>query len=105
MSKQERFIEEVRAKQSNTIWPDALKNSKGVDEYLWKGSENAPLVQRIGAILFGITFLIGGLAFLNVAHQKQSALFGILAVGLFLVGGKVLLNGFKRGKRKVSGKV
>lgn len=103
ISKQKRFVEEMRAKQSNTVWPDPLINSRGVDEFLWKGSADAPLIQRMAAWMFGLFFILGGVAFLDVAHKKQSWLFGLLSIGWFLVGGKVFLNGFKRRKAKSSG--
>jgi len=50
----EKLIEEARAKQSNTVWPDTLLNGRSVDEFLLKGSPDAPIVQRIGAWIFGL---------------------------------------------------
>ena len=57
-------IEEIKAKQRNTAWPDTIVNSRGVDEFLWKGSSDAPLVQRIGAWIFGLTFVLGSVGWL-----------------------------------------
>jgi hypothetical protein len=64
-SNTEKLIEDVSAKQRNTVWPDAMINSKGVDEFLWRGSPDAPLVQRIGAWIFGITFMFLGAMFVS----------------------------------------
>jgi hypothetical protein len=92
------LIDEIKDRQSNTLWPDAMKNSRGVDEFLWESSPDAPLVQRMGAWLFGIFFILGGLGWLDVAYEKHWTVFGVLSVAWFLIGGKVFLNGFRRHK-------
>jgi len=33
-SEHDSFIEEIKAKQSNTLWPDTMKNSSSIDEFL-----------------------------------------------------------------------
>jgi len=97
-TKQDQLIEEVRSKQRNTVWPDAMGNSGSVDAFLWKGSPNAPLVQRIGAWIFGLTFILGGLLWVDVSYEKHDFVFGALSIVWFAVGGKVFLNGFRRRK-------
>jgi hypothetical protein len=92
----DRLIEEIKAKQSNTVWPDTLRNSRGVDEFLWKGAPNAPLVQRIGAWIFGLTFILLAVVFADIAYEKHAWPIGALAVILLMVGGKVCLNGIRR---------
>jgi hypothetical protein len=49
--------DDVRARQRNTVWPDTLRNGRVVDSFIWKGSPDATLVQRIGVALFGLLFL------------------------------------------------
>ncbi|MGA3010399.1 MAG: hypothetical protein ABSD72_09070 [Terracidiphilus sp.] len=94
-------IEEVTGKQSNTLWPDTMKNSSGVDEFLWKGDPSAPLVQRIGAWIFGLVFILCGLAWFDAAYEKHSRVFGVLSIPWFFIGGRIFLNGFrKRGAAK-----
>ncbi len=102
ISAQERLLEEIEAKQRNTVWPDPLRNTRDVDVFLWKGSPDAPLVQRIGAWMFGIAFILCGVGFLAVAYEKQSLAFGILSAVPFLIGVKVCLNGFRKHRRKPS---
>jgi hypothetical protein len=97
-TKQDQAIEEVRAKQRNTVWPDPFINSRSVDEFLWKGSPGAPLVQRIGAWIFGLTFILIGLGWVDVAYERRWPVFGVLSILWFAVGGKVFLNGFRRRK-------
>jgi hypothetical protein len=96
--KQHQAIEDVRAKQRNTVWPDAMINSRSVDAFLWKGSPNAPLVQRIGAWIFGLTFILLGLGWVAVAYEKDDLVFGVLSIAWFAVGGKVFSNGIRRRK-------
>src|SRR6266436_6347938 len=55
------FIDDVRDREKNILWPDAMRNARSVDAYLWKGSENAPLVQRIGSWLIGLCLIVYGL--------------------------------------------
>jgi hypothetical protein len=100
MSKQQKIIEDIKAKQKNLVFPDTLRNSRSVDEFLWKGSPNAPLVQRVAAWMFGLFFVLAGVAFLDVSYQKHYLIFGVLSIGWFLVGGKVFLNGFRRRNAK-----
>jgi hypothetical protein len=93
---QKRWIDDFKAKQRNTVWPDPLINSRGVDEFLWKGSPDAPLVQRIGAWLFGLFFLAAGVAFLELARERGSGLLILLALAGLGLGLKVFMNGFRR---------
>jgi len=96
--RQDQVIEEVRAKQRNTVWPDAMRNSRSVAAFLWKGSPNAPLVQRIGAWIFGLTYILIGLGWVDVAYERHSPVVGVLSIVWFVIGGKVFLNGFRRRK-------
>jgi len=98
----EKLVEEVRAKQSNTVWPDTLLNGRSVDEFLWKGSPDAPLVQRIGAWIFGLFFMFGGAVFVEADREttpdRKSLVVVIVGVAFFLIGLKVFFNGFRRRK-------
>jgi hypothetical protein len=95
-SEQERLVEEIEAKQRNTVWPDTIKNSSSVDAFLWKGSPDATLVQRIGAWIFGLAFMIAGLAILGITHKELTWPDVLVSLIAFLIGGKVFLNGFRR---------
>jgi hypothetical protein len=85
---QKRLIEEIEAKQSNTLWPDATNNSRSVDEFFWKGDPNAPLVQRMGAWIFGLTFILMGLGLFDIAYEKQDRLTGVISLIPFLLAAK-----------------
>ncbi len=93
---QQKLTEEIKAKQSNTLWPDAMKNSSGVDAFLWKGAPNAPLVQRIGAWIFGLTFFLLGVAFLAIAYEKHSPFVLVISLAIFMLATRICLNGFRR---------
>jgi len=92
---QRKLVRELEAKQRNTIWPDALINSRGVDAFLWKGSPNPSVVQRIGAVLFGLFFICGSVMFASVCAERHS-LWGILAFAFLYVGARVLRNSLPR---------
>ena len=90
-----RLIEDLKAKQRNTVWPDPLINSRGVDAFLWKGSPNPSMVQRIGAVLFGLFFICGAVMFASICAERHS-LWGILAFVFLYAGAKVLRNSWPR---------
>ena len=92
----QRIIEDIEDKQRNTVWPDAMINSKGVDEFLWKGSPDAPLVQRIEAWIFGSLFILIGLGWAAAAYERHWLPIAVLSIAWFLIGGKVFLNGFRK---------
>ena len=92
----ENIVEELKARQQNLVWPNALKNSRSVDEFLWRGAPDAPLVQRIGAWLFGSAFTLIGIIGLTMSYEKPSIAFGMLSLVCLYVGGRVFLNGFRR---------
>jgi hypothetical protein len=50
--------EDVTARQRSTVWPDTLRNGVSVDWYLWHGNPKARLVQRIGAVVFGLAYIV-----------------------------------------------
>jgi len=97
-----KVVEELKARQRNLVWPDALINSRSVDEFLWKGAPDAPLVQRIGAWLFGLAFTLVGIFGLIVTYEKHFIAFGILSIVFLFVGARVLLNGFRRRGTKLA---
>jgi hypothetical protein len=77
----DRLNDEIRSRQRNTLWPDVLKNSFAVDVLLWHGSRNASRVQKIGAIIFGVTLLIEAVALLYLGvldGNPVTLLFGAL---------------------------
>lgn len=97
-----KVVEELKARQRNLVWPDALINSRSVDQFLWRGAPDAPLVQRVGAWLFGLAFIAVGGVFLLVAYKKHFIVFGIFSIVWFFVGGRVFLNGFRRRGTKLA---
>lgn len=51
------FLEESRQRQRNVVFPDTVRNARSVDAFLWKGSPDPTLVQRVAAWLWGLTFI------------------------------------------------
>lgn len=78
-------------------------NGRSVDEFLWKGSPDAPLVQRMGAWIFGLAFMLIAVgvmdAYLEQSPDRQSIAEVVFAIAVFAVGLKVFLNGFRRRKK------
>ena len=79
------LLNDVRARQRNTVWPDTLRNGLSVDGLLWKGCHNATTVQRVGIAIFGLAFLTAGLTFAYTAYSQRSAIIAILSVPFILL--------------------
>ena len=99
----DKLIDESRASQRNIVFPDTVRNGRAVDVFLWRGSPNPPLVQRIGAWMLGLLFMGFGLAFLYLAREDRhgdglifSLVVGLIALASFLVGVRIFRNGFPR---------
>jgi hypothetical protein len=92
------FIEEIKAKQRNTLWPDVLASGRRVDEFLWSGSPSASIVQRIGASLFGLGFLGSGLLLLYHAWKEQSFILVLMSFGVLLLAAKITHSAFRSHK-------
>jgi fructose-1,6-bisphosphatase/inositol monophosphatase family enzyme len=90
------YIESVEARQRNTIWPDVLRGSRSVDELLWKGARDAPMVQRIGAVILGLTYLLIGLAFFAMALEQRKWFIGAAVPIIFGVGGWFIRNALRK---------
>jgi hypothetical protein len=90
--KRQDFIEEIRAKQRNTVWPEMQANSRAVDSLVFRGDPNATPVQRVGIGLFGAFFIMAGIAFIVIGHDRHSVVLFLVAVAWFLLGGLVLFN-------------
>ena len=83
------YLKEIGDKQRNIVWPGPLVNSRGVDEFLWKGSPNPTLIQRIAAWLFGLVFIGIASVLLYIAWNLGGSAWAIFGGGaiLFLVFG------------------
>jgi hypothetical protein len=93
---QEKIIEEVKAKQRNTLWPETMTSGRAVSEFLWRGNPDATIFQRIGAWIFGLFFILISLANADTAYEDHSWLGAVFSIICFLIGGKIFLNGFRR---------
>jgi hypothetical protein len=93
---QSKFIEGMRARQRNIVWPDTLINGRFVDRFFLKGSPNPTLVQRIAAWVVGVSFFLAGVLYLSVAKGERSLLCLVVSYGIILLGGLIFRNGFRR---------
>jgi hypothetical protein len=94
-----RLIEEIKAQQKNTVWPDPLRNSANVDALLWRGSSDATRTQRIGILVFGIAFVLVGGAILLLAREHRSSIHLIVGLLFCALGARVTFNAFRRSRK------
>jgi hypothetical protein len=99
----DQFIDDVRARQRNFVFPDTVRNGRAVYVLLWRGSPDPGFVQRIGAWLFGLVCIASGVTFLPSAAQSRGdedwAVFGfalVASLGWISLGIKLFRNGFPR---------
>lgn len=96
----DRIREDVEARQRNTIWPDAFRNSAIIDAFLWKGDRNAKPVQRIGLIILALFSLLLCLFLITVPFQKNfeggSSIVFLAALIPLLVATRLVRNAFLR---------
>ena len=110
----DKFIDETRASQRNIVFPDTVRNARSVDMFLWRGSPNPTLVQRIGAWMIGLWLMGMGMLLINLAVRpyvgaidavkRSEALPPMILLMIpsaaFVVGGvRVFRNGFPRRSR------
>ena len=92
----DRLVQDLEARQRNTLWPDAMVNGSSVDELLIKGSPKATKVQRVGIAIWGLLFLCFGAIFECIAFEKGEAFFVFFGILWLALGAKIFLNAFKR---------
>ena len=90
------YIESVKVRQKNSLWPDVLRGGRSVDEFLWKGASDAPLVQRVGAVILALAYLLVGLAFVSMALEQGEWFTGAFAALIFIVAGWFIRNALRK---------
>jgi hypothetical protein len=93
------YIESVKDRQKNILWPDVLRGGRSVDEFLWKGARDAPLVQRIGAVILGLTYILIGVAFAGMALEQGKWFIGAAVPIIFGLGAWFIRNALLRKKK------
>jgi hypothetical protein len=67
-----------------------LRGGRSVDELLWKGAQDAPMVQRIGAGIFALAFFLLAIFFIGMATNGGSWIEVIFAAGLLAIGARIM---------------
>lgn len=93
-------VDKRGARQRNVIWPGFVGNGGLVDKFLIKGNPDAPIVQRVGACLFGLAVIVPGLVILSFAITDRSLFEVFMSLALIAFGGLMFLNGCRHGRRK-----
>ena len=100
----DKFVDEIRAGQQNIVFPDRVRNGRSVDLFLWRGSPNPALVQRIAAWMFGLVFMCGGseVLYQTVSERMENGfsvgvvVLEFISLSGVLIGIRVFRNGFRR---------
>ena len=89
---EERLQHELEDRQRNVLPHDQLRNSRGVDAFLWRGDPNATKVQRAGIVVFASFFLIAFIEFLGIAFESHSFLCGFISLMWFALALRLFRN-------------
>jgi hypothetical protein len=92
----EDLTRELESRQRNTTHPDLLANASNADSLMWHGSRRITKVQRLGVGLFGLAFVLSGVALFNVMFHVGARIFLVIPAGFCGVGGKLLWNAFRK---------
>lgn len=92
-------LETLKARQRNTLWPDALQNAKSVDGLLLNGSARPSSVQRIGMLMFAVA--IGGMGCVLFTQGFVGGSIEVIFVSLaaILLGLVILRNAVARSQK------
>jgi hypothetical protein len=90
------YIEGLKARQRNLVFPDVLRGGRYVDELLWKGARDAPVVQRIGVVILAIAYVMVGIVFVSMSLEQGEWLTGAFAGLLFAAAGRFIRNALRR---------
>lgn len=90
------LLDDMKTAQRNTIWPTTLRGGKAIDEYLWRGAKNAPLIQRVGAVILAMAYLAVALFFISFATNGGGVLAALFAFALVAVGARIVWSANRR---------
>jgi hypothetical protein len=90
------IVEDLTVRQRNTTWPHVLRGGRAVDEYLWKGAKDAPMVQRVGAFILALAYLVVALFFIGWTSNGGGWLSGLFSLCLIAVGAKIVHSAAQR---------
>src|SRR5580692_656344 len=90
------FVQGLRRAQSNTTWPGPVVNGRAVDAFLWRGSPRPSRVQRVGAWIFGFTYILGGVGLALTYSGHPPLEIKLLVCLSVLLGARIFGNGFSR---------
>jgi hypothetical protein len=96
-------VEELKRRQRNIVFPDTVTNARSVDAFLLRGDPRAPLIQRMGAWVFGSFFVLCGVVCFNLALNSHAVADYIYCAAGFLIGIKLLISGFRSNTRRNRG--
>src|ERR1035438_7539121 len=68
----EQIREDIEARQRSILWPDYLRATRNVYEFLWNGDPKARPVQRIGLAIFGLQFLLVGISVVYASSSEET---------------------------------
>ncbi|HTM17876.1 MAG TPA: hypothetical protein VL135_13265 [Terracidiphilus sp.] len=83
------------------MWPDYVRQSRSIDEFLWKGDRRAKPIQRAALVLYSLMFLLMAFVGSVVAWKLDDgwlmrAIFIVLACLFAGVSVRLMRNAFRR---------
>jgi hypothetical protein len=85
---------DVESRQRNIVWPDLLRNNRYVEESMWRETKDAPLVQRVGFLIFAGLFAILGIGIVLMAFSSGLYLLAPVALVFWYLTARLIRNCF-----------
>lgn len=85
-------LEELRERQQNLTPNDVLRNATLVDSFLARGNVRFTVVQRVGALMIGLFYLLGSSVLLARAITAGFLLWVVPGAILIFAGIKITVN-------------
>jgi hypothetical protein len=92
----DKFIDGVRARQRNIVFPDTVRNERPLFDFFWNGAPDPPMVQRIGAWMAGLFLVVAGLFAALSARDGGNWLRLTTSLISVCLGIRIFRNGFPR---------
>lgn len=94
------FIQDIRRRQENILWPNVLVGGRAADSFLWRGSAHPTMVQRTGGLIIGGSFSGLGLEIAYFALRDRSVMVGLTACFFCYIGFRLIFVAVQPRRRR-----
>jgi hypothetical protein len=102
LRKRREEFREFRTQQERAALAATLLKGRSDHDPVWKGYPGEPLVQRIGVLVLGTFFSLGGAVMLDLMLKDDSRLGVVVSILALIIGTRTIIVAFTGRKAKSS---